>query len=130
MSKLRCNPECTGSKHTLVCPVWLGKNRVKQAALAAHRERARKNRPAMTDIQIRALTALRKGPCGPAHLSSLVWPDVKAGRGAAPGTGLVRPMLAVLARLEKKNCVEWFSENDEPVKWRITRQGIGHLESI
>lgn len=59
---------------------------------------------------------------GPAHLSELVWPAHAAlRRGAAPGTGLVRPMLAVLARLEKKELVRWWSETgDSPAIWGLT----------
>lgn len=79
----------------------------------------------LTDVQHRTLEALRDRACGPAHLSGLVWPDRKVAlsRGAAPGTGLVRPMLAVLARLKKAELVRWYSVDGAPVVWDLTSAG-------
>jgi hypothetical protein len=84
----------------------------------------------VTDIQTRTLTMLTKhGPIGPAALSGFVWPDreIALRKGAAPGTGLVRPMLAVLARLRKAGHVDWGSSRDEPVQWYITTAGCTAL---
>lgn len=84
----------------------------------------------MTPILRRTLEALRDhGPCGPAHLSGFVWPDRQTAirRGAAPGTGLVRPMLAILARLRKAELVWWESTNGNPVEWKIGAKGLTAL---
>lgn len=87
----------------------------------------------MTDVQRRTLEALAKwGPMGPASLSGHVWPGhVGLRKGAAPGTGLVRPMLAVLARLKRAGVVEWFSPSgDDPIVWGIRPQGVTALRAL
>lgn len=82
----------------------------------------------LSDVQERTLRALRQTYAGPAFLSAMVWPGHDGLRkGAAPGTGLVRPMLAVLARLRKAGLVEWFSNRDEPVRWALTLKGMDQL---
>jgi len=69
--------------------------------------------------------AMSSNPWPPAHLSGFVWPNnSRVGRGAAPGTGLVRPMLAALARLKKKGMVFWRSYNGNPVTWELTAAGV------
>ena len=78
----------------------------------------------LTDVQRRTLEALRARPVGPAYLSGCIWPDhVALRKGKAPGTGLVRPMLAVLARLKKAGLVRWYSVDDAPVVWDLTSLG-------
>jgi hypothetical protein len=102
--------------------------------------------PVELTVDQRTLIALAKyGPRGPASLSSLVWTDEKLhnaiGRGAAPGTGLVRPMLAVLARLYRKELVRWFAPpshatrgqrkgGSDPAVWEITAAGTTCLKEI
>ena len=86
----------------------------------------------MTEYHRRTLVALRdNGPCGPAHLSGLVFTEprysVALRKGAAPGTGLVRPMLSLLAGLKKKGFVEWSSDKDRPGQWKITWHGVRAL---
>jgi len=85
---------------------------------------------AMTEVQRRTLVALVSRPCGPAYLSGLVWPGhISLRKGAAPGTGLVRPMLAILARLKKQELVRWYSpEGTDPVVWEVTLKGRTELE--
>lgn len=84
----------------------------------------------LTDVQRRTLVALSHGPLGPASLSNHVWPGhVALRKGMAPGTGLVRPMLAVLARLRKVELVEWFSPlDDAPAVWTLTLRGMDAIE--
>ncbi len=86
----------------------------------------------VSPFQYRTLVALMKGYCGPATLSGRVFHEDKyqtaIRRGAAPGTGLVRPMLSILARLKKLDLVEWFSDDGNPVQWRITPKGIAALK--
>lgn len=84
----------------------------------------------ITAVQRRTLEALRTRAVGPAFLSSLVWPDrtVALSRGAAPGTGLVRPMLAVLARLKKAGLVRWYSIDGAPVVWDLTLAGATAID--
>jgi hypothetical protein len=87
---------------------------------------------ALSEFQRRTLVALRDHPpCAPAHLSGLVFTEPKytnaIRRGAAPGTGLVRPMLSLLALLKKKGFVEWFSNQGRPGQWRITWKGKGAI---
>jgi hypothetical protein len=89
----------------------------------------------LSPFQRRTLAALHKnGPCGPAHLSELVFTEprywVALRKGAAPGTGLVRPMLSLLAGLKDKGLVEWFSEDGNPGKWKITWHGIRVLGEV
>lgn len=87
--------------------------------------------PVEPTVDERTLVALIDRPVGPAFLSGSVWPGhIGLQKGAAPGTGLVRPMLAVLARLRKKGLVDWFSDNGEPVRWKLTAAGMTHLKGI
>ena len=37
-------------------------------------------------------------------------------------------MLSILARLKKLDLVEWFSDDGNPVQWRITPKGIAALK--
>jgi hypothetical protein len=81
----------------------------------------------VTAFELRVIEALRAAGyiyprgAGPAHLSGLVWPgNERIRKGAAPGTGLVRPMLAVLKRLLDKELVRWWSDHDQPVIWGLT----------
>lgn len=79
----------------------------------------------LTDVQKRTLRAMRACDAGPAYISGSVWPGhIALRKGAAPGTGLVRPMLAILARLKKAGLVEWYSRDGEPVVWTLTTRGM------
>lgn len=102
--------------------------------------------PVEPTVDERTLIVLATNPpCGPAFLSSLVWTDEKhhnaLSRGMSPGTGLVRPMLAVLARLHRKELVRWFAPpshatrgqrkgGSDPVVWTIAPAGTTHLKEI
>lgn len=83
----------------------------------------------LTAVQERALRGLVNCDIGPASLSNHVWPDhVALRKGMAPGTGLVRPMLAVLARLKKAGLVRWYSHRGAPVIWTLTRAGMEAID--
>lgn len=91
----------------------------------------------LTVFQRHVLEMLMKHPdVGPAFLSAMVWPDreVALRKGAAPGTGLVRPMLATLAKLKKLGLVDWWAPpsnatrgqrvgGSSPAVWKLTAAG-------
>jgi len=94
----------------------------------------------LTDVQRRALEALAgSGPLGPGALSHRLWPDnISVGKGNAPGTGLVRSALAVLARLRRSELVFWFAPRSsatrgqrkggrDPVVWMLSLKGAASI---
>jgi len=92
----------------------------------------------VTPFQRHVLETLARHPdVGPAFLSAMVWPDRETAlrRGAAPGTGLVRPMLSALAKLKKLGLVDWWAPpsnatrgqrvgGSSPAVWKLTAAGI------
>lgn len=84
----------------------------------------------VTPLQMHVLKVLAKHNyvyprlgINPASLAQMVWPDRNHRCAAAPGSGQVRPMLATLARLRKKNLVSWWSVDGKPGRWGLTSRG-------